>query len=72
MTGEGKQIASQLLKLPVDDLVDIHSQLLAAIYAKEGDGQFDAERRTTIRRRIAEIDAGEVEPLDAFAELSKM
>lgn len=72
MTGEGKNIASRLWELPVDDLVDIHSQLLAAIYAKDGEECFDAERRATIQRRIAEIDAGEVEPLDAFGELARM
>lgn len=72
MTAEARKMAEELRRLPVDDLVDIHSELIRAIYEKEGAEGLDAERKQAIQKRIEEIDAGKVDPLDAFDELAKM
>ena len=51
MTKAAEKIEEQMLKLPADDLVALHSRLMEAIYDKTEQGGLDPSYRDEIKKR---------------------
>ena len=72
MTNEGHKVGERINTLPLEDLVDLHSQLTMAIYEREDSEGIEPGFWAEIQQRIQQIDDGTVQGVDAFSALAKM
>ena len=72
MASAPETIESQITKLPLDELVSLHERLITAIHEKTEKEGLDPDYRQQIKRRIEEIDSGQVSGVDAFEAIKKM
>jgi hypothetical protein len=72
MTAVAKRIQSELRRLPLEDMLALHDDLLAFIHDQEDARPLDPAFRDQIQRRVKEIDSGKVEGADAFQALKEM
>jgi hypothetical protein len=72
MTNEGQKVGERIPDLPLEDLVNLHSQLTMAIYEREDTEGLEPGFWSEIQKRIQQIDAGTVQGVDAFSALAKM
>ena len=72
MASEGQRVGEWIRSLPLEDLVDLHSQLTMAIYEREDTEGLDPGFWPQIQRRIQQINAGTVQGGEAFSTLVKM
>ena len=72
MTNEGQKVGERIPVLPLEDLVNLHSQLTMAIYEREDTEGLEPGFWSEIQKRIQQIDAGTVQGVDAFSALAKM
>lgn len=72
MTVAAEKIQNDIRQLSLDDMLELHEQLLASIGEKENAQDLDPAYAEQIRKRIEEIDAGRVAGIDAFQALKEM
>ena len=72
MTNEGQKVGERIHGLPLEDLVNLHSQLTMAIYKREDTEGLEPGFWSEIQKRIERIDTGTVQGVDAFSALAKM
>ena len=72
MTAVAKRIEQEIGKLPLEDMLVLHEQLVASIHENEEKQGLDPTFRDEIRRRIEEIDSGKIKGVDAFEALKDM
>ena len=72
MTNEGQKVGERIPDLPLEDLVNLHSQLTMAIYEREDTEGLEPGFWSEIQKRIEQIDNGTVQGVDAFSALAKM
>ena len=70
VTAVAKRIEQDIRQLPLEDLLLLHEHLVDSIHDKEA--ALDPGYRLEIQRRMAEIDSGKVEGVDAFQALKEM
>jgi len=70
MTVIAQRIEKDIRQLSLEEMLALHEKLLASIGEKEK--KLDRAYANEIRRRIKEIDSGEVEGLDAFQALKEL
>ena len=72
MTAIAEKIEREIRQLPMEDLLALHERLIASIQEKEDTEKLDPAFRDDIERRVNEIDAGQVQGVEAFQALKEM
>ena len=72
MTAAAKRIGQEIRRLPLEDMLELHEELLASIDEKEASAPLDPEFQSEILRRVQEIDTGKVDGVEAFGALKDM
>lgn len=67
-----EKIEQAMRRLPVEELVSMHENLIATIHDKADAEGLDPAFREKIARRVKEIDAGTAKGTDALRSLRKM
>ena len=72
MTATAEKIAREISKLSPEEMLELHTYLLRALYAKEDAEELGPAFRDEIARRIDDIDSGKVTGANAFDALRDM
>jgi hypothetical protein len=67
-----EKIARAIQKLPMEQMLMMHEDLIAVIHDKAESQGLDPEFRKEIEQRIKDIDAGKAKGADAIRALRKM
>lgn len=67
-----EKIARAIQKLPMEQMVLMHEQLISAIHDKADTEGLDPDFRDEIQQRVKDIDAGKAKGVEAFRALRKM
>ena len=59
-------------RLSVDEMVDLHEELIDRIHARSTKTSDDAAFRNTLERRIEEMESGQVKGIDASEVLKRL
>ncbi len=66
------KIAKEINRLPLEDMLVLHEQLIATIHEKEERIGLNPEYLKEIKRRVAEVKSGKARKVDAFRALKRM
>ncbi len=72
MTNEGQKVGERIPDLPLEDLVNLHSQLTMAIYEREDTEGLEPGFWSEIQKRIKQIDSDTIQGVNAFSALAKI
>lgn len=65
------KITREIMRLPLEDMVTLHEELISAIHEREEEG-FDPAYVTEIKRRVAKVKSGKAKKIDALKALKRM